>query len=120
MNLYFVVFSAKCATEAEDDIYRQIESVSDAIPTRNYRRALIRSLQIFPGLVYVPLCIWLYTYHIELLWGPEQRFWFQPGFFLGGLCTVAGFLLIPRYAPGLARSISRLESRIGDYFSRSG
>ena len=120
LNLYAVAFSASSASEAEDDIYRKIDSpLSDGTPSDIHRAVLIRAMGASVGLLFVPLCLWFLTFHWPSLWGPEKSFWFQNGFWLAVVATLTAFLLVPKYFPGLAKSVGQLERTIGDFFSRS-
>jgi len=117
LNLYAVAFSASTASEAEDDIYRELdEPLSSGAPNDVHRTVLIRAMGASVGLLYVPLFLWFFTLHWPSLWGPERSFWFQNGFWLAVAATSAAFLIVPKYFPGLARSIGRLERAIGNLF----
>jgi hypothetical protein len=119
LNLYAVAFSASSASEAEDDIYRELDGpLSDGAPSDAHRTILIRAMGALVGILFVPLCLWFFTLHWPSLWGPERSFWFQNGFWLAVGATLVAFLIIPTYFPGLAKAIGQLESSIGDLFQR--
>ena len=120
LNLYAVAFSASSASEAEDDIYRELGGpLSDSAPRDAYRTALIRAMGATVGLVFVPLCLWFFTLHWPSLWGPERSFWFENGFWLAAGVTLGAFLLIPKFFPALGKSIGKLERAVGSFFQRS-
>lgn len=119
LNLYAVAFSTSSASEAEDDIYRQFKGeLTDKIPGDSYRAILVRSMGVSVGLLYVPLWLWFFTLHLPSLWGPERSFWFQNGFWLAVASTLAAFLIVPKYFPGLARSLGQFERTVGEIFRR--
>ena len=70
------------------------------------------------GIVLVPIALWSYTAHIDVLWGGARQIWAQPGAYLCLIVVFFLYVIAPARFPGLLRRLGRLEDRVFETISK--
>jgi hypothetical protein len=101
LNAYTWFLSINYISEAEDDLFLKAKQP----PSKATRKNFVRWFPVLPGLVLIPLTLWLYTSQISFLWNESKPMYLQLGILLGIFIMIIGLIVAPKFVPNLIRDL---------------